>query len=109
MTHRPSELGEALRISAALPEIQRQQLEKLEPLLKRIPISQLSDAIAAIEKHGELTYESLMRVRDVKVRVAEWEMRENRCEHKQYAVGNVKRARIGEIGDSNGWLEAWIA
>jgi hypothetical protein len=49
-----------------------------------------------------------MRVSGKVVRVAVWEMRENRCEHKQYAVGNVHRAKIGEIGEES-WVEAWIA
>jgi len=103
-----SELREALAMAAALPQIQRQQLDRLLPLLKRIPISQLADAADAIEKHGGLTYESLMRVQGKKVRVAIWEMRDNRCEHKQYAVGNVHNARIGKIGDAE-WVEGWIA
>jgi len=103
-----SELREALAIAAALPEIQRQQLDKLIPLLKRIPISQLADAIAAIERHHELTFDSLMRVQGKRVRVAIWHMVENRCEHKEYTVGNTQRARIGNIGDPE-WVEGWIA
>jgi hypothetical protein len=103
-----SELREALAIVAALPELQRQQLDRLLPLLKRIPISQLSDAIAAIEQHRELTCDSLMRVQGKKVRVAVWHEVEHRCQHKQYNIGNTKRAQIGQIGDAE-WTEAWIA
>lgn len=103
-----SELREALAIAAALPEIQRQQLERLMPLLKRIPISQLSDAIDAIEQHHGLTFDSLMRVHGKKVRVAVWHEVDHRCQHKQYAIGNRNRARIGNIGDAE-WIEAWIA
>lgn len=103
-----SELREAMALAAALPEIQKQEIERLVSMLKRVPVSQVSQAADAIARHGELTYQSLMRIQDVKVRVAVWEMRDNRCEHKQYNVGNVQRARIGEIGDTE-WYEAWIA
>lgn len=102
-----SELREALAIAAALPQIQQQQLDRLIPLLKRIPISQLADAISAIEQYRELTFDSLMRVQGKKVRVAVWHEVNHRCEHKQYAVGNTVRAQIGEIGDSE-WIGAWI-
>jgi len=103
-----SELREALALSAALPKIQEQLLAELVPLLKTVPLSHLSNAIAAIKQHHGLDHESLMRVSGKVVRVAVWEMRENRCEHKQYAVGNVHRAKIGEIGEES-WVEAWIA
>jgi len=103
-----SELREALALAAALPEIQKQQLDKLLPLLKRIPISQLSDAITAIEQHHELTADSLLKTSGKKVRVAVWHEVEHRCQHKQYSVGNTQRAKIGEIGDPE-WIEAWIA
>ena len=103
-----SELREAMAIAAALPEIQKQQLDKLIPLLKRIPISQLSDAISAIEQHGELSYDSLMRVQGKKVRVAVWHEVDRRCQHKDYAIGNTSRAKICNIGDPE-WVEGWIA
>jgi len=103
-----SELGEALALSAALPEIQRQQLQRLIPLLKRIAISQLADAADAIEQYRELTFDSLMRVHGKKVRIAVWHEVDRRCQHKQYAIGNTTRARIGNIGDAE-WTEAWIA
>jgi len=103
-----SELREALALAAALPQLQQQLLDELIPLLRRIPLAHLSDAIQAIKEHHGLNYESLMRVKEAKVRVAVWEMRDNRCEHKQYQVGNVQRAKIGEIGEPE-WIEAWIA
>lgn len=49
-----------------------------------------------------------MKQMGVKVRVAVWEMRDGRCEHKQYNVGSTTRAKIGETGDKD-WVEAWIA
>ena len=104
-----TELSEALALSAALPKIQEQLLAELVPLLKTVPLSHLSDAITAIRQHHGLTYEAFMRATGKVVRVAVWEMRANRCEHKQYNVGNVHRARIGEIGAEEGWVEAWIA
>jgi hypothetical protein len=103
-----SELREALALAAALPEIQRQQLQRLIPLLKRIPISQLADAADAIEQYRDLTFDSLMRVHSKKVRVAVWHEVDNRCQHKHYAIGNTSRERIGNIGDAE-WIEAWIA
>lgn len=102
-----SELREALAIAAALPELQRQELERLLPLLKRIPIAQLAQAADAIEQHHELTFDALMRIAGKKLRVAVWHEVNHRCEHKQYAVGNTMRAQIGEIGDSE-WVGAWI-
>lgn len=104
-----SELREAMALAAALPAIQQQELDRLIPLLKRIPISQLSAAADAIEQHRELSVDSLMRVGRKKVRVAVWEIREGRCEHKSYSVGNTMKARIGEIGAAEGWVEGWIA
>jgi hypothetical protein len=103
-----SQLKDALALAAALPEIQRQQIEPLLPLLRRIPISQLSDAIAAIEDHHELTVTGLMRVHKKQHRIAVWHEVDHRCQQKQYVVGNTNRARIGNIGDDE-WIEAWIA
>ena len=103
-----SELSEAMALSAALPAIQKQLLDELVPLLKTVPLAHLSNAIAAIRQHHGLDHESLMRVSGKVVRVAVWHMVDNRCEHKAYNVGNVHRARIGEIGAQE-WIEGWIA
>lgn len=51
---------------------------------------------------------AFLRAQGVQVRVAEWHIVNNRCEHKRYALGNNSRARFGEIGEET-WLEAWIA
>jgi hypothetical protein len=104
-----SELREAMALAAALPKIQQHQIDRLLPLLKHIPISHLADIADSIEKYHEVTYESLMRVKDKHVRVAVWYVdAEQRCQHKSYNVGNVHNARIGNIGDSE-WVEGWIA
>jgi hypothetical protein len=105
-----SELAQAMQLAAALPELQRQELERLAPLLKRLPIADVSLLADAIEQKGTRSLrESLMAVRGEVVRVAEWHVDdENRCQHLRYGVGNVKQARHGEIGDAT-WLEAWIA
>lgn len=116
-----SELAQALRVAAALPELQRQEVGRASALLYRLPIAEVSQLADAIEQRaaaggaasGNLR-EWLMRVRGEVVRVAEWEVRDNRCEHRQYAAGErdtrrgTNRAGIGEIGDAT-WIEAWIA
>ncbi len=109
---RPSEFAEAMSIAAALPQIQKQEIERLLPLLHRLPIAEVSCLADAIEKHwtlGVSLREALMKVRGEKVRVAEWHVdAEHRCQHRRYAEGNHNRAKHGEIGDAP-WLEAWIA
>lgn len=109
---RESELGEALQIAAALPQIQKEQVERASRLLYRLPIAEVAMLADAIEKHyalGVSLRAALMKVRGEKVRVAEWQVdAEGRCQHKRYAVGSTDRANHGEIGDET-WLEAWIA
>jgi hypothetical protein len=112
-----SELAQAIRVAAMLPELQRQQLERVAPLLARLPIAELAQLGDAIERRStpgdpcqtRSLRECLMIVRDEHVRVAEWHVLENRCEHKRYSVGNYNRAKHGEIGDAPTWLEAWIS
>lgn len=107
-----SELGDALRIAAALPELQKEQVERATRLLYRLPIAEVANLCDAIEKHyslGVSLRSALMKVRGEKVRVAEWYVdAEGRCQHRRYAVGNTERAKVGEIGDES-WLESWIA
>lgn len=110
-----SELSDAMKIAAALPELQRQEIDKLVPLLTRLPIADVMTLREAIEQKGTRSLrESLMAVKGEKVRVAEWhivhdpEVHNDRCEHKRYEVGNFNRVTHGEIGDAT-WLEAWIA
>ena len=104
-----TELQQAMQVAAALPELQRQEVATLEPLLWRLPISDVIALREAIEQRGTRSLrESLMAVRGESVRVAEWHVIDGRCEHKRYDVGNHSRARHGEIGDPT-WLEAWIA
>lgn len=107
---RGSELSEAFQIASALPELRRQQLERLSLLLKRLPTAELANLADAIEKHpGYPLYERLMKVLGKKVRVAEWYVdSEGRCQHRRYAEGNAQRAKYGGVGDYS-WLEAWIA
>jgi hypothetical protein len=111
-TKRPSEFAEAMQIAAALPQIQAQELARLEPLLRRLTISDVSLLADAIQNHyslGTSLQEALMRQKGEKVRVTEWHVdAEHRCQHKRYAEGNPNRARHGQIGDE-AWLEAWIA
>jgi hypothetical protein len=66
------------------------------------------DIAEAIEQHQSASYVELMGVSHIKVRVAVWEMRDGRCEHQAYSVGNTHGARIGEIGAPT-WVEGWIA
>ncbi|HLY24364.1 MAG TPA: hypothetical protein VKT83_18005 [bacterium] len=112
MKRRPSEFAEAMQIAAALPQIQAQELARLDPLLRRLTISDVSLLADAIEKHYRLSVSlraAIMQAKGEKVRVAEWHVdADRRCQHKRYAVGNTGRAKHGEIGDET-WLEAWIA
>lgn len=107
---RQSELQEAFEIAAALPKLQEEQLQRLIPLLKRRPIADLCELAEAFERYPQDSIrEGVMKVRGEKVRVAEWYIdAEHRCQHKQYAEGNVRRAKIGQIGDPT-WIEGWIA
>ena len=108
-TRRSSELQEAFAIAAALPKLQEEQLARLIPLLKRRPIADLCELAEAFERYPQDSIrEGVMKVRGEKVRVAEWHMVDHRCQHKQYAEGNVRTARIGEIGAPT-WIEGWIA
>src|SRR3990172_13260975 len=101
-----SELQEALAIAAALPNLQKQALDRLLPLLKRQTINDLwllADALEHNPPHKAGSFQSangalavsIMTQLGVKVRIAEWEIRDGRCEHKQYRVGSTTRARIG--------------
>lgn len=104
-----SELAEGMALAAALPKIQAQETARLLPLLKRLPISHISDLADAIERFGDADYQSLMKVKNVKVRVALWYVdADNRCQRKAYNIGNTQKAQIGEIGDAQ-WIEGWIA
>jgi hypothetical protein len=110
-----SELAQAMQVASALPALQKESIERLIPLLSRLPISDVIALADAIEQKGTRTLrESLMAVRGEKVRVAEWhmvydpEVNNERCEHKRYSVGTHSRANHGKIGDET-WLEAWIA
>jgi len=117
-----SELRDALQLAAALPKLKAEALERTRAALEHLTISDLHLLADAIENvygpngrtapqfqssNGGLAA-SLMKQMGVRVRLAVWEMRDGRCEHKQYAVGTTIRAKIGEIGDKE-WLEAWIA
>ena len=104
--------GENVRMSQlaeALPNLQSEAIENLVPILNGLPIADLHDLAKAIKNRGALTLrESLMKVRDEHIRVAEWHVIDGRCEHKRYSVGSIRKARHGNIGDET-WLEAWIA
>lgn len=109
------ELAQAMQIAAALPQLQRDAIERLTPLLSRLPISDVMALADAIEQKGTRSLRaSLMAVKGERVRVAEWhvvhdaEVHADRCEHRRYSVGGQDRAQHGEIGDAT-WLEAWIA
>ena len=117
-----SELREALQLAAALPKLKAEALERASKALQHLTISDLHLLADAIENqygpngrtapqfqsaNGGLAA-SVMKQMGVKVRVAVWEMRDGRCEHKQYNVGSTTRAKIGETGDKE-WVEAWIA
>jgi len=117
-----SELNEAMALSAALPELKREAIARARNVLDLMTISDLhlfADAIAneygpngrtapSFQSANGGLAASIMKQMGVKVRVAVWEMRDNRCEHKQYQIGTTTRARIGNIGDTE-WVEAWIA
>ena len=113
-----SEFREAMQIGAALPQLKRDAVERATKALNRLTISDLHLLADSIEQEysaagnfqsstGQLAV-AIMRKLGVKVRVALWHVVEGRCEHKQYAIGNTVRARIGEIGEET-WIESWIA
>ena len=111
-------LREAVQITTALPEIHKRELVRATASLNRLTVNDLSLLADALETHyakagafqsatGTLAV-AIMKALNVKVRVAEWEVVDGRCEHKRYTIGSTTRARHGEIGDET-WLEAWIA
>ena len=114
-----TEIVSIFEIGAAMAAIHAQELAKATEAIKHLPASDLATitkACATLYPRGTDTLlESIMRAEGKKIRVAEWYMRPNdteghapTCEHKRYAVGNIRKARHGEIGDET-WLEAWIA
>lgn len=106
----------------ALQTHQAHALQRLDGLLRRLPVNDLTLLADSLEYQIKQagTFQSgtgtlavaIMRQLGVKVRVAEWILdKDCHCQHKRYVVGDTVRARIGEIGHKIGdtWIEAWIA
>lgn len=109
-----SELQDAMRVGAALPKLHAKELAALVEVLGKLTISDMVTLRLVLTepehgyRRGMSLRQSIMHERGEMVRVAEWHVIDDRCEHKRYSVGNVHKARHGEIGDQT-WLEAWIA
>lgn len=105
----------------AIAEEQAKQMERLSDSLNALPVSTLADLADVLEDGWPMgtadLISALMRRRDLKVRVAQWVIKDGRCWHNEqgygYHIGNTKRATSRKDSDrlpeGSTWLEAWIA
>ncbi|HET7150859.1 MAG TPA: hypothetical protein VFI60_05575 [Candidatus Acidoferrum sp.] len=101
-----SELTEALRLSAALPQLYQQEIERLSQACTRVPLSTISRVADAMEKMDKLGgHRAFLKAYGI-------EFPNNRLDYKWQEKGTLSAEHTISIDEKTGctdhFVKAWI-